>query len=119
MSTRLKPYRPTHISAEVSADTRPTLDRYSTDTRPTLGRYIDRVSTATRPIYRPIVSTDTSYSKHDPTIEGDPSNFTQCNILSRGIIFKTEIFNGFVLFVHINVVYIFFVIGLFYFVNCH
>ena len=38
-------------------------------------------------------------------IEGDLSNFTQCNILSRGIIFKTEIFNG---FVHINVVYIFF-----------
>ena len=27
------------------------------------------------------------------TIEGDLSNFTQCNILSRGIIFKTEIFN--------------------------
>ena len=49
-------------------------------------------------------------------IEGDLSNFTQCNILSRGIIFKTEIFNG---FVNINVVYIFFVIGLFYFVNCH
>ena len=49
-------------------------------------------------------------------IEGDLSNFTQCNILNRGIIFKTEIFNG---FVHINVVYIFFVIGLFYFVNCH
>ena len=37
------------------------------------------------------------------TIEGDLSNFTQCNILSRGIIFKTEIFNG---FVHTNVVYI-------------
>ena len=27
------------------------------------------------------------------TIEGDLSNFTQCNNLSRGVIFKTEIFN--------------------------
>ena len=45
----------TTVSAEISADKRPALDRYSTDTRLTLGRYVDQVSTATRPIYWPSV----------------------------------------------------------------
>ena len=46
------------------------LDRYSTDTRSNRGRYVDRysadISAECRSIYRPIVSTDTTYSKHDP-----------------------------------------------------
>ena len=62
------------VSTDISTDTGPILDRHSANIRSTLGRCVDRVSTATRPTYRPsvdrwcrpIVSTDTTYSKHDP-----------------------------------------------------
>ena len=63
------------VSTDISTDTGPILDRHSANIRSTLGRCVDRVSTATRPTYRPsvdrwcrpTVSTDTTYSKHDPT----------------------------------------------------
>ena len=65
------------VSGDISTDTGPILDRHSANIRSTLGRYVDRVSTATRPTYRPIVptecrpivSTDTTYSKHDPIVK--------------------------------------------------
>ena len=66
------------VSTDISADTGPILDRHSANIRSTLSRCVDRVSTATRPTYRPsvdrwcrpIVSTDTTYSKHDPDFLG-------------------------------------------------
>ena len=65
------------VSTDISTDTGPILDRHSANIRSTLGRCVDRVSTATRPTYRPsvdrwcrpTVSTDTTYSKHDPAYQ--------------------------------------------------
>ena len=70
MSTRLKPYRSTHTSVDISADTRPILDRHPVESRsicrPSSGRHSVYILAKCRSIYRPIVSTDTTYSrKHD------------------------------------------------------